>query len=147
MPRPIMGTGVTALRLELSAQQLGAVVTVLSVVLAQSTLHALCNETRTKRLSTTRDSGSFMPSSGARRAHVVISHGFDPTQVVTHPDLVGGDTSVLGIALVLPASGAAAGSVDRQPRHMHHRQPGLQQHRLQKGGDPAQDVDPDRGRA
>src|SRR5258706_584200 len=40
-----------------------------------------------------------------------------------------------------PARTTAAGPVDRQARHMHHRQPGLQQLRPQQASDPAQDVD------
>ena len=68
-------------------------------------------------------------------------------QVITHPDQVGDHGGVLRVAFVLAAPGALPGPVHRPPRHVHHRQPSGQQHRLSQGGDPAQDVDPGRGRA
>ena len=48
---------------------------------------------------------------------------------------------------MLTAHRAAAGTVDRQPGHVHHGELGVEQHRFQERGDAAEQVQPDPCRA
>ena len=59
------------------------------------------------------------------------------------PELVGDDVSVLGVALGLAAVGVA-GSVHGDARHVEDSFVPPEQHRLEQGGRPAQEIDPDR---
>lgn len=64
----------------------------------------------------------------------------DWPQVIAGADLVGDDTGVFGVALAFPTQGGAAGAVDRQSGHVHQPQTGVQDHRLNQPGDPAEHI-------